>query len=158
MDGDEVQVVAAAGSEEVYVGPATILGLDISGPMSDKSMSSFTLNGSDEWDYEYAPTVSSVAVSGTNTIATVTLSETVLSNAADAAALKAGITFAADGTTFAALAEGDSVAVTDGKLVVTFAAAFTGSANKLKIAAEILKTTNGAIHTEALETAAFAAV
>lgn len=155
--GENLDVVFALGDEEVYSGEVSITGLDLSGPMSDVSMSSFTLNGASQLAAEFAPVPTTIAVSGTNTVATVSFDETVLSNAEDATALKAGVTFAASGTTFAALAEGDSVAVADGKLAVTFAAAFTGATNKLKIAGNILKTTNGAIQTQAKETAAFAA-
>lgn len=154
LDGDNVDIVFALGDEEVYVGEASITGLDISGPMSDVSMSSFTLDGAGALDVEYAPELVSAAVTGTDKIVTITMSETVLSNAADATALKAGVTIATDGSTFAALGASDSVAVTDGKLVVTFNAALTGATNKIKIAADLLKSTNGAIQTTEQTTAA----
>lgn len=157
LESENVTVVFAVGEEEVYTGAASVAGLDLSGPMSDVSMSSFTLEGATALAFEYAPEFESLAVSGTNKIATITLTETVLSNAVDAPALKAAITFASNGTTFAALAGTDAVEVTAGKLVVTFNAAFTGSANKLKIAARALKSTNGAIQTVEQTTAAFAA-
>lgn len=147
LDGDNVDIVFALGEEEVYVGEASITGLDLSGPMSDVSMSSFTLDGAGALTYEYAPEIVSAAVTGTDKIVTVTMSETVLSNAADETALKTGVTLATNGTTFAALGETDSVAVTGGKLVVTFNAPLTGLTNKIKIAANILKSTNGAIQT-----------
>ena len=154
LDGDNVDIVFAMGEEEVYVGEASITGLDISGPMSDVSMSSFTLDGAGALTYEYAPTLVSAAVTGANKIVTITFTETVLTNAADEAALKAGVTVATNGTTFAALGATDTVAVTAGKLVVTFNAALTGAANKLKIAADLLKSTNGAIQTTEQTTAA----
>lgn len=152
-----LDVIFALGDEEVYAGEVSITGLDLSGPMSDVSMSSFTLNGASQLAAEFAPIPTTIAMSGTNTVATVSFDETVVSNVEDATALKAAVTFAANGTTFAALAAGDSVAVSGGKLAVTFAAAVTGSTNKLKIAGNTLKTTNGAIQTQTKETAAFAA-
>jgi predicted secreted protein len=157
IDGTTVSVVIAIGDEEVYLGTAAVTGLDITGPMTDVSMSSFTLDGASKLKYEYAPIYVSVAVSGANKIATITFSEDVKTNAADAAALKAAVTFAADGTTFAALSASDTVTITSGDMVVTFNSAFTGSANKLKIAADTVKSTNGAIQTVEQTTGAFAA-
>jgi TP901-1 family phage major tail protein len=157
LDGQNVDVVFAMGEEEVYIGEAAITGLDLSGQMSDVSTSSFTLDGAGPLDYEYAPAVASVAVSGSNKVATITFTEEIASNVADAPALKAAVTFASNGTTFAALAVADTVAVTSGKLVVTFDSAFAGSANKLKVAARTLKSTNGAIQTIEQITGAFAA-
>jgi len=157
LDGQNVDVVFAMGEEEVYIGEAAITGLDLSGQMSDVSTSSFTLDGAGPLDYEYAPAVASVAVSGSNKVATITFTEEIASNVADAPALKAAVAFASNGTTFAALAVADTVAVTSGKLVVTFDSAFAGSANKLKVAARTLKSTNGAIQTIEQITGAFAA-
>ena len=157
LAGENVDVVAAIGQEEVYLGEASISGLDISGALSDVSMNSFTLDGAGPLSYEFAPEFSSVAVSGANKIITLTFDQTVLNNLGDVAALKAAITFASNGTTYAALASADSVAVTTGKVVVTFDSAITGSSNTLKIAGSSLKTTNGAIQTQAVTTTAFAA-
>ena len=157
LDGDNVDIVAAVGEEEVYTGEASISGLDISGAQADVSTSAFTLEGAGALSYEFAPEFSSVAVSGVNTVATITLSETVLNNLEDTAALKTATTFASDGTTFAALGASDTIVVTDGEVIVTFDSAFTGSANVLKIDGSSLKTTNGAIQTQAITTSAFAA-
>ncbi len=157
INNTNLDVVFALGDEEVYLGEVAISGLDLSGPMNDVSMSSFTLNGASALSAEFAPEFSSLALTGINTIATITFDETVVSNVADDAALKAAVTFAADGSTYAALAAADTVAITDGKLVVTFNSAVSGATNKIKIAASALKTTNGAIQTQAVETDAFAA-
>lgn len=147
VEGTNIDVVVAVGEEEVYAGEASITGLDISGPMSDVSMSSFSLEGASALSCEYAPEYESHTLDEDKKIVTITLSETVLSNAADAAALKAAVTIATDGTAYAALGASDTVAVTDGKLVVTFNAALTTATNKIKIAADALKSTNGAIQT-----------
>lgn len=154
MDSENVEVVFAMGEEEVYVGTAAITGLDLSGPMSDVSMSSFTLDGATALDYEYAPSIVSAAVTGTDKIVTITMSETVITNVVDAPALKAAVTVATDGTTFAALGGTDTVAITLGKVVVTFNAALSGATNKIRIAADTVKSTNGAIQTTEQTTAA----
>jgi len=147
VEGTNIDVVVAVGEEEVYAGEASITGLDISGPMSDVSMSSFSLEGASALSCEYAPEYASHTLDEAKKVVTITMSETVLSNAADAAALKAAVTVATNGTTFAALGASDAVAVADGKLVVTFNAALTTATNKIKIAADTLKSTNGAIQT-----------
>lgn len=92
-------------------------------------------------------TVSPELVSATlNTgkkIVTITMSEPIANATADITALKAKVTFASDGSTFAALGASDSVAITGGKLVVTFNSALTGSANKIKVGADALKDSAG---------------
>lgn len=70
---------------------------------------------------------------------TISFNESILNNTADLTALKAAITFAADGSSYGALATNDTVAIVDGKLVVTFDSAITGSTNAIKIAAGALK-------------------
>jgi hypothetical protein len=58
----------------------------------------------------------------------------------DAAALKAGITIATDGTTYSALGASDTVAITGGStIVVTFDSALSTATNKIKIAAGTVK-------------------
>lgn len=157
IDGTNVTVVMALGDEEVYTGLAAVTGVDLTGPMSDVSMSSFTLDGAGALSYEYAPEFVSIAVSGANKVATIVFTEDVVNNTTSAALLKAGVTFAANGTTFAALSASDTVEITSGDLVVTFNSAYTGSDNKIKIAASTLKSTNGAIQAVAQTTTAFAA-
>lgn len=157
VEGTNIDVVVAVGDEEVYAGEASISGLDISGPMSDVSMSSFSLEGASALSCEFAPEYVSAAIDVAKKIVTLTFDADVLSNAADAAALKAAVTVATDGTTFAALGASDTVAVTTGKLVVTFNAALTTATNKIKVAARALKTTNGAIQTVEQTTGAISA-
>lgn len=154
VEGTNIDVVVAVGEEEVYSGEASITGLDISGPMSDVSMSSFSLEGASPLSCEFAPEFVSAAINTAKKVVTITFSETVVNNLADVAALKLATKIATDGTTFAALGASDSVAVTDGKLVVTFDSALTTATNKFKIAASSLKTTNGAIQTVEQITAA----
>jgi len=147
VEGKNIDVVVAVGEEEVYAGNASISGLDISGPMSDVSMSSFSLEGASALSCEFAPEYVSAAIDAAKKVVTLTFDTTVLSNAADSAALKAAVTVATDGTAYKALGASDTVAVTAGKLVVTFSAALTTTTNKIKVAARALKTTNGAIQT-----------
>lgn len=154
VEGTNIDVVVAVGEEEVYAGEASITGLDISGPMSDVSMSSFSLEGASALSCEFAPEFVSAAIDAAKKVVTITFSETVVNNLADVAALKLATKIATDGTTFAALDAADSVAVTDGKLVVTLNAALTLATNKIKVAANSLKTTNGAIQTVEQITAA----
>ncbi len=158
VEGKNIDVVVAVGEEEVYAGKASISGLDISGPMSDVSMSSFSLEGASALSCEFAPEYVSAAIDVAKKVVTLTFDATVLSNAADSAALKAAVTVATDGATYAALGASDTVAVTDGKLVVTFNAALTTETNKIKVAARTLKTTNGAIQTVEQTTGAISAV
>lgn len=101
-----------------------------------------------------APTYTSATLDATKKIVTLTFSENVVNATANAAALKAGITVATDGTTFSALASGDSVKITDGKLVVTFASALSTATNKIKVEANTLKDVNGNVITEDVTTAA----
>lgn len=156
--GENIDVVVAVGDEEVYAGEASISGLDISGPMTDVSMSSFSLEGASALSCEFAPEFVSAAIDAAKKVITITFSETVVNNLADVAALKLATQIATNGTTFAALGASDSVAVTDGKLVVTLNAALTLATNKIKVAANSLKTTNGAIQTvEQITTAISAA-
>ena len=56
-------------------------------------------------------------------------------------ALKAKVTFAADGSAFKALGESDTVAIDGKTLKVTFNTALTGTTNKIKIAAGAVKGT-----------------
>lgn len=154
VEGTNIDVVVAVGEEEVYSGEASITGLDISGPMSDVSMSSFSLEGASALSCEFAPEFVSAAIDAAKKVVTITFSETVVNNLADVAALKLATKIATDGTAFAALDAADSVAVTDGKLVVTLNAALTLATNKIKVAANSLKTTNGAIQTVEQITAA----
>jgi len=90
-----------------------------------------------------APTFTSVAIDDTKKIATITMSEKVSNATADLTALKAKVTLASDGTTFGALVSGDKVAITNGKLVVTFASALSTATNKIKISADALKDSAG---------------
>jgi len=101
-----------------------------------------------------APTYTSAALDATKKIVTMTFSENVVNATANAAALKAGITVATDGSTFSALASGDSVKITDGKLVITFASALSTATNKIKVEANTLKDVNGNVITEDVTTAA----
>ncbi len=157
VEGKNIDVVVAVGEEEVYAGKASISGLDISGPMSDVSMSSFSLEGASALSCEFSPEYVSAAIDVTKKVVTLTFDATVLSNAADSEALKAAVKVATDGTTYAALGASDTVAVADGKLVVTFNAALTTETNKIKVAARTLKTTNGAIQTVEQTTGAISA-
>lgn len=104
-----------------------------------------------------APTYASAALSGANKVVTLTYDENVVSNVADAAALKAAVTFAANGETFAALGANDTVAIVDGKLVVTFENALTGTTNEILVAASTLKDAAGNVLASAVNTAALSA-
>ncbi len=68
---------------------------------------------------------------------TLYFSEDLENNTIDDAALKANITFASDGVAFNPLAAGDTIAINNNALVVTFNAALAGNANKIKIAAAL---------------------
>jgi len=90
-----------------------------------------------------APTLANVAIDDSKKVVTIIMNEKVSNATADLAALKAKVTFASDGSTFAALGASDSVAITGGKLVVTFNSALTGSTNKIKLGADALKDSAG---------------
>lgn len=145
IDGSTVEVIIAHGENIVYTGTAVISSVELTGPKDDVSTASFTLKGASALSMERAPEYSSHALTVGNTVVTITFSETVANNLTDIPALKAATTIATDGTTFAALGASDTVAITDGKLVVTFNSALTTATNKIKVASASLKSTNGAI-------------
>lgn len=86
-----------------------------------------------------APTVTGQSLGTDKKTYTFTFSEGIVNATADAAALKAAVTFAADGTTFGALAATDTVVISGNTLVVTFDQALAGATNKIKINAAALK-------------------
>jgi subtilisin family serine protease len=99
------------------------------------------------------PAYQGAAISEDYKTVTLTFSENLIANTAD---LKGAVTFAADGTTFASLGRGDTVSLSDNKLVVTFKAALTGNKNRLMVAAGSLKDAagnvlNSTVTTDALE-------
>ena len=145
LAGTAATVIFSHGSNVVYTGSAVISSVELTGPKDDVSTASFTLKGASALDIERSPVYASHTLTGTDKIVTITFSENVASNAIDAAALKAGVTIATNGTTFAALGASDTVAITSYKMVVTFDSALTTATNKIKVAAGILKSVNGAI-------------
>ena len=100
----------------------------------------------DTTDYDHPPAYHGATIDATNRIVTLKFSEDLENNTINIAALKANITFAANGTNFAALAAGDNVAINNNTLVVTFATPLTGNRNKIKIAANSLKDTDNPAH------------
>ncbi|MCG6170948.1 S-layer homology domain-containing protein [Anoxybacillus sp. LAT_35] len=88
-----------------------------------------------------APVLVGTSLASDDKTLTLTFSENIANNTADANALKAAITFAADGSTFDPLAAGDSVAISGNTLTITFNTALTGNTNKVQIAASTLKDT-----------------
>ncbi|HHU85189.1 MAG TPA: S8 family serine peptidase, partial [Peptococcaceae bacterium] len=99
------------------------------------------------------PAYQGAAISEDYKTVTLTFSENLIANTAD---LKGDVTFATDGTTFASLGRGDTVSLSDNKLVVTFKAALTGNKNRLMVAAGSLKDAagnvlNSTVTTDALE-------
>lgn len=157
LNGQTIQAVMTFGTEEVYSGEAAITSMNLSGQMSDVSTASLTIKGASALDCEFAPALSNTAISGSNKIVTMAFTTAIQNNLTDAAALKAAITFASNGTTFSALGGSDTVTIDNDKLIVTFNSAITGSSNKIKIAADTLKTANGAIQGTAITTPAIAA-
>lgn len=83
-----------------------------------------------------------VEIDATAKIVTITFENAVFTVLSDAD-LKAAVTFAADGTTYSALGETDTVVLNDFALVVTFASALTGATNKIQIAANTVLNTIG---------------
>lgn len=154
LNGQTVTVIFSHGDNLVYVGDAVISSVELTGPKDDVSTASFTLKGATALDLERSPEYASHTLDAADKVATITFTESIANNLADVPALKAAVTFAADGATFAALSASDSVAVTDGKLVVTFNSALTTATNKIRVAAGSLKSTNGAIQSGAQTTAA----
>jgi hypothetical protein len=90
-----------------------------------------------------APTLTKAEISANHKSVTLTFSEDIVNATADAAALKVAVQLAKDGTTFAALAPTDTVAISGTTLVVTFETALTTATNKIKVAAEALKDAAG---------------
>lgn len=82
------------------------------------------------------PVVQTVAIDVAKEVVTISYNQPLYNAGVDAAALKAGVTFAADGATFGALAVGDGVAIENYRLIVTFASAIAGAENKIMIAAD----------------------
>lgn len=104
--------------------------------------------------FDSFPGYQSAALNAGLTVATLTFNEALVNNLADLPTLKAAVTFAADGTTFNALAAGDAVALSGSTLTVTFASALSGTTNKIKIAANSLKDAVGNVLASAVTTAA----
>lgn len=90
-----------------------------------------------------APTLTSATLDEDKKIVTLTFSEPIINALADVATLKTKVTVATNGTEFSALGASDTVAVTNGKVVVTFASALSTATNKIKIAADSLKDSAG---------------
>lgn len=90
-----------------------------------------------------APTFTSAAINTTKKIVTLTFSEDVTNATASGTALKAKVTVATDGTTFSALGASDTVAITGGKLVVTFNSALSTATNKIKVGADAVADSAG---------------
>lgn len=88
---------------------------------------------------DVVPTYDSVALDATKKIVTLTFSENISNATASNTALKAKVTVATDGTTFVALGATDTIAITAGKLVVTFASALSTTTNKIKVGADAVK-------------------
>ena len=88
------------------------------------------------------PTYLSATLDTGKKIVTLALSENVV-NAGTLAALKAKVTIATDGTNFSALGASDTVAVTNGKLVVTFNSVLSTATNKIKVGADALADSAG---------------
>ncbi|KSU49921.1 hypothetical protein AS033_00720 [Exiguobacterium indicum] len=86
-----------------------------------------------------APTLTGQTLSVDKKTVTLTLSEDVTNNLADAAALKAAIQFSANGTTFVPLNAADTVTLSGKVVKVTFNTALAGATNKVKVNADALK-------------------
>lgn len=154
LNGQTVTVIFSHGDNLVYVGDAVISSVELTGPKDDVSTASFTLKGATALDLERSPEYASHTLDTADKVVTITFTESIANNLADVPALKAAVTFAADGTTFGALAAADTVSIAAGKLVVTFDSALTTATNKIKVAAGALKSTNGAIQSDIQTTAA----
>ena len=90
-----------------------------------------------------APTLSGATIDDTNKVVTLSFSEPIENACKDIATLKTKVTLASDGTTFGALASGDKVAITNGKLVVTFASALSTATNQIKVGADAVADSAG---------------
>ncbi|MBC2726042.1 CFI-box-CTERM domain-containing protein, partial [Desulfosporosinus sp.] len=100
------------------------------------------------------PSLLNVSLDATEKIVTLVFDKSLISNVTD---LKSAITFAEDGSNFNALGANDTVAISSTdpkKLNVTFSSPLTGTDNKLQIAANSLKDSNGNVQTEVLTTPA----
>lgn len=91
-------------------------------------------------------------LSADHKIVTLSFSENILNNKANLTALKAEITLATDGVSFSALGAEDNVAITSGKLVLTFQNPLVWPNNKIRVHGNALKDAAGNIKTDATET------
>lgn len=87
-----------------------------------------------------APTLDSLSIDADNKVISLKFNCTIY-KVSTAAALKSAVKLATNGTTFAALAAGDSVSILDDTLTITLATALTGTTNKIQIAASALQST-----------------
>ncbi|MGO5075526.1 cell wall-binding repeat-containing protein [Clostridium sporogenes] len=101
-----------------------------------------------------APVYKKATIDSTKKVVTLEFDEKVVNNLTDVPALKAAIQIATDGSTYVALGTNDTVEIKDGKLVVTFENALSGTTNKIKVAANGLKDAAGNLVTAPVETAA----
>ena len=87
------------------------------------------------------PYVKTIAINGGKTVITITFNQKI-NKTGDAAALKAAITLATNGTTFNALGGSDTIGTVDGSaatLIITLNTATVTTTNKIKIAAGAIK-------------------
>jgi hypothetical protein len=99
----------------------------------------------DELSYDLAPPVinSEVALNPTNKILTIRADEALLNNKSNLTDLRATFSLSTNGTSFAALSDQDTVAISNGTVIVTLQTALSGAANRLRIAANALKDSSG---------------
>ncbi|MFZ5648477.1 MAG: S-layer homology domain-containing protein, partial [Bacillota bacterium] len=99
------------------------------------------------------PSYVSAELSNGNKKATLTFSEYIVNNTADAA-LKDAVTLAADGINYAALTAGDSVSITSGQLVITFENPLVSASNRIRVNADTLRDAAGNVKSDITVTGA----
>jgi hypothetical protein len=104
-----------------------------------------------------APVAGDVTLNAGKTIVTIPYDKVIFNAFADAASLKAKVTFASNGTTFNALGGSDTVTIVGYNLVITFASALSGATNKIKVGADSLISAYGVKNVEVITAAISAA-
>ena len=93
------------------------------------------------------PVYSEATLNAGKTIVTLYFDKPIFRAVATDVLLKAAVTVATDGTTFAALGASDTVAIASNTIVVTFNLALTLATNKLKVAADAVMNAVGVKNT-----------
>lgn len=110
-----------------------------------------TIDVSLEIDYE-PPAYLGASIDSLNTTIVLAFNKDLYNNLSSLAELKEAVQFAPDEITYRALDENDTISINGPTLFISFAQPITGKTNKIKIAGNSLKSANGNVLEDTIET------